>query len=94
MWRACDEFNVKSLLPYHRRPRANGLGFAPGPPPPVPGPDGRLKLKALWGRPYVLAHWAGCNALCDTWEPLDNLTNCAEATAAFGRASGCPLRLP
>ena len=37
-WRACDEFNVERLRPYHRRPDC--LGGAPGPPPPVPGADG------------------------------------------------------
>ena len=36
-WRACDEFNVERLRPYHRRPY--GIGGAPGPPPPVPGAD-------------------------------------------------------
>ena len=37
-----------------------------------------LKFKMLYGKPYVLVHWAGCDASGDTWEPLDNLTNCAQ----------------
>ena len=47
-----------------------------------------------WGRPYVLVRWAGCDASRDTWEPLDNLTNCEAAIAAFERASGRPLPRP
>ena len=35
-----------------------------------------LKFKMRYGRPYVLVRWAGCDASGDTWEPLDNLTNC------------------
>ena len=81
-WRACDEFNVERLRPNHRR--SNCLGGAPGPPRPVPGADGGpeyevqqlLKFKMRGGRPYVLGRWAGCDASRDTWEPLDNLTNC------------------
>ncbi len=42
-----------------------------------------LRLKMRYGRPYVLVRWAGCDESGDTWEPLDNLTNCAEAIAAF-----------
>ena len=99
-WRACDEFNVERLRPYHRRPDC--LGGAPGPPPPVPGADGGpeyevqqlLKFKMRWGRPYVLVRWAGCDASRDTWEPLDNLTNCEAAIAAFERTSGRPLPRP
>ena len=54
----------------------------------------RLKFKIRLGLPYVLrlVRWAGCDASCDTWEPLDSLTNCEEAIAAFERASG--RRLP
>ena len=85
------------LRPYHRRP--NGLDGAPAPPPPAPGADGGpeyevqelLKFKMRWGRPCVLVRLAGCDASRDTWEPLDNLTNCEEAIAAFERASGCAL---
>ena len=48
------------------------------------GADGRpehevhelLKFKMRWGRPYVLVCWVGHDASGDTWEPLDNLTNC------------------
>ena len=46
-----------------------------------------LKFKMRWGRPYVLVRWAGCDASRDTWEPLDNLTNCEAAIAALERAS-------
>ena len=40
--------------------------------------------------------WAGHDASGDTWEPLDNLTNCEEAVAAFERATGrsLPHRAP
>ena len=70
----------------------------------VIGADGRqehevqelLKFKMRWGRPYVLVRWAGHDASGDTWEPLDNLTNCEEAVAAFERATGrsLPRRAP
>ena len=40
-----------------------------------------------WGRPYVLVRWAGHDASGDTWGPLDNLTDCEEAVAAFERAT-------
>ena len=53
-----------------------------------------LCLKMRYGRPYVLVRWAGRDASGDTWEPLDNLTNCAEAIAAFERATGRVLPLP
>ena len=53
-----------------------------------------LKFKMRWGRPYVLVRWAGCDASRDTWEPLDNLTNCEAAIAAFERTSGRPLPRP
>ena len=53
-------------------------------------------FKMRWGRPYVLVRWAGHDASGDTWEPLDNLTNCEEAVAAFERATGrsLPRRAP
>ena len=37
-----------------------------------------LKFKMRYGRPCVLVPvpWAGLDAASDTWEPLDNLTNC------------------
>ncbi len=41
------------------------------------------------GRPHVLVRWAGRDASGDTaGEPLDKPTGCAEAIAAFGRATG------
>jgi hypothetical protein len=99
-WRVFPEFNVERLRPYLRRP--DSLGGDAGPPPPVIGADGGpehevrelLRLKMRYGRPYVLVRWAGRDASGDTWEPLDNLTNCAEAIAAFERATGRILPRP
>ena len=101
-WRTCAEFNVERLRPYLRRP--DHLGGEAASPPPVIGADGRpehevqelLKFKMRWGRPFVLLRWAGHDASGDTWEPLDNLTNCEEAVAAFERATGrsLPRRAP
>ena len=73
-----------------------------GPPPPVPGADGvpehevqeLLKFKMRYGRPYVLVRWTGLDAAGDTWEPLDNLTNCEDAIAAFEQATGRSLPRP
>ena len=53
-----------------------------------------LKFKMRYGRPYVLVRWAGCDASGDTWEPLDNLTNCEEAIAAFEQTLGRALPRP
>ena len=94
-WRVCPEFNVERLRPYLRRPDNLG-GDLPPPPSPVAGADGAaehevqelLKFKMRYGRPYVLVRWAGCDASGDTWEPLDNLTNCEEAIAAFEQTIG------
>jgi hypothetical protein len=91
-WRVFQEFNVERLLPYLRRP--DSLGGDAGPPPPVTSADGEqehevqelLRFKLRYGRPYVLVRWAGSDASGDTWEPLDNLTNCEEAIVAFERA--------
>ena len=47
-----------------------------------------------WGQPYILVRWAGCDVSRKTWEPLDNLTNCAAAIFAFERSSGRPLPRP
>ena len=85
------------MRPYHRpRPPAGGEAA----PLPIIGADGRpehevqelLKLKMRWGLQYVLVRWAGRDASGgDTWEPLDNLTNCEEAIASFERATAlCP----
>ena len=41
-----------------------------------------------YGLPYVLVRWTGLDAAGDTWEPLDNLTNCEDAIAAFEQAPG------
>jgi hypothetical protein len=53
-----------------------------------------LKFKMRYGQPYVLVRWAGCNASGDTWEPLDNLTNCNEVIAAFKQTLGRTLPRP
>ena len=42
----------------------------------------------------VLVRWTGVDAAGDTWEPLDNLTNCEAAIAVFERATGCSLPRP
>ena len=44
----------------------------------------------------MLVRWAGHDASGDTWEPLDNLTTCEEAVAAFERTPGrsLPRRAP
>jgi hypothetical protein len=99
-WRVFPEFNIERLRPYFRRP--DSLGGDAGPPPPVLGADGGpehevqelLRLRMRYGRPYVLVRWAGSDASGDTWEPLDNLTNCEEAIATFERATGRSLPRP
>ena len=53
-----------------------------------------LKFKMFNGRPYVLVRWTGLDAAGDTWEPLDNLTNCEGAIAAFEQANGRSLPRP
>jgi hypothetical protein len=101
-WRVFPEFNVERLRPYLRRPAGLGGDSDTGPPPPVAGADGApehevqelLKFKQRYGRPYVLVRWTGLDAAGDTWEPLDNLTNCEAAIAAFERATGRSLPRP
>jgi hypothetical protein len=44
--------------------------------------------------PAVLVRWAGRDASGDTREPLDRLTNCEEAIAAFERATGRSIPRP
>ena len=54
-----------------------------------------LKFEMRHGRrPYVLVRWTGLDAAGDTWEPLDNLTNCEDAIAAFEQATGRSLPRP
>ena len=53
-----------------------------------------LKFKMRYGLPYVLVRWTGLDAAGDTWEPLDNLTNCEAAIAAFEQATGRSLPRP
>ena len=59
-WRVVPEFYVERLRPYCRLP--THLGGDGGPPPPIPGADGRpehevaelLRFKLRYGRPHVL----------------------------------------
>jgi hypothetical protein len=81
-WRICPEFNVERLRPYLRRPDHLG-GDLPPPPLRWQGQTAPQSMRCrscsssrCYGRPYVLVRWAGCDASGDTWEPLDNLTNC------------------
>ncbi len=45
-----------------------------------------LKFSMRAGRPHVLVRWTGLDASGDTWEPLENLTNCEDAIRAFEQA--------
>ena len=51
-----------------------------------PRPDGRQEHEV-----QELVLWAGHDASGDTWEPLNNLTNCEKAITAFERATGSSL---
>jgi hypothetical protein len=96
-WRAFSEFNVERLRRYLRRPPA--LGGDDEEPAPVQGLDGQLeheveailKFSMRAGRPHVLVRWTGLDASGDTWEPLENLTNCEDAIRAFEQARGLVL---
>jgi hypothetical protein len=50
-----------------------------------------LQFRLRAGRPQVLVRWAGQDASGESWEPLENLTNCEEAIAAFERSRGVKL---
>ena len=92
-WRVFPEFNVERLRPYLRRPVRLGGGADVGPATrmwarrrrfradgvPEHEVQELLKFKMRHGRPYVLVRWTGRDAAADTWEPLDNLTNCEAA---------------
>jgi hypothetical protein len=86
-----NEFNVDRLRPYVRRPPH--LASETCPPAPVVGAYGApehkvaelLKFKMRYGRPHVLVLWTGRDASGDTWDPLEHLTNCKEATWTFLR---------
>ena len=94
--------NVERLRPYIRRPALLGGDTDGAPPLPVLGADGSpeheaqelVKFKMRYCRPYVLVRWTGFDAAGDTWEPLDNLTNCEAAIAAFEQATGRSLPRP
>ena len=51
----------------------------------------RLQFRLRAGRPQVLVRWAGQDASGESWEPLENLTDCEEAIAAFKRSRGVKL---
>ena len=53
-----------------------------------------LQFKMRYGLPYLLVRWTGLDAAGDTWEPLDNLTNCEAAITAFEQATGRSLPRP
>ena len=99
-WRAFDEFNVERLRRYVRRPIH--LGGDSAEPPPEVGADGalehvvaeilRFRLRA--GRPQLLVRWEGKDASGDTWEPLENLTNCEQAIRDFELAQGVVVPRP
>jgi hypothetical protein len=99
-WRVVSDFNEERLWPYLSRP--DHLGGDCGPPPAIPGADGRPQLEVvelLWFkirycRPHVLVQWVGRDASGETWELLDNLTNCKEAIAAFKQVNGRSLPRP
>ena len=96
-WRAFNEFNVERLRRYLRRPLE--LGGDADEPLPVVAQDGSLEhevaailqFRLRAGRPQVLVRWAGQDASGESWEPLENLTNCEEAIAAFERSRGVKL---
>ena len=52
-----------------------------------------LKFSMRASCPNALARWTGLDASGDTWEPLENLTNCEDAQAirAFEQARGLVL---
>ena len=52
-----------------------------------------LKVKMRYGR-YVLVRWTGLGAAGDRRGPLDNLTNCEAAIAAFEQVTGRSLPRP
>ena len=100
--RVFPELNVERLRTYLRGPDRLGGDSDAGPTPPAAGPHGvpehemqeLLKFKLRYDRPYVLVRWTGLDAAGDTWEPLDNLTNCEDAIAAFEQANGRSLPRP
>ena len=101
-WRIFPEFSVERLRLYLRRLDRLGGDSDAGLPPPAAGPDGvpehevqeLLKFKMRYGRPYVQVRWTGWDAPGDTWEKLDNLTNCEAAIAVFEQATGRSLPRP
>ncbi len=103
-----NEIHVDCLRPCIRRPvpaccslggetcppalRPRAIIFAAGAPEhEVAEP---LNFKMRYGWPHILVRWTGCDPLGDTWEPLENLTNCEEAIAAFERATCSTLLRP
>jgi hypothetical protein len=58
------------------------------------GARGGRAAQMRYDRPHVLVQWTGSDASGDTLEPLESMTNCKEAIAAFERATGCTLPQP
>ena len=50
-----------------------------------------LQFRLRAGRPRVLVRWIGQDASGEIWEPLEILTNCEEAIAAFEWSRGVKL---
>jgi hypothetical protein len=100
-WRAFNEFNVSRLRRYVRRP-PGWEDEATAVPEPVVAADGAtehvvqeiLKYRLIRGRPHMLVRWAGLDASGDTWEPMENLTNCEAAIQDFERARGISVPRP
>jgi len=89
-FRCSPTVNVDRLKPYH--PRTD----QPGPPGPVTdaGPQAGefeveqlLNRKVVRGRTYFLVRWRGHASAEDSWEPVENLTNCPERLAEYAAAA-------
>jgi hypothetical protein len=107
-WRAFCEFNTECHTRYLHRSLALWSDTDELPPvPPVVAQDDSLEYEVAAilqfclraGRPQMLVRRAGQEASGESWEPLENLTNCEEAIAAFQRSCGVklfrhPLALP
>ncbi len=89
VWRICPEFKVERISVARQFSAANFPAR-----PLEHEVQELLKFKMRYGRPHVLVRWAGRDASGDTWEQLDNLTNCEEAISTSELATGCTLPRP